>query len=631
MSDIKSFEPLWGTWQTTKLIGEGSFGKVYRAVKYVSGKPCYAAIKHISIPANESQKNEAIEYGLAGSKSDLSKYFASIAKNLMQEIALMHEVKGNKNIVSYEDHLAVPKPDGIGCDIFIRMELLTGLNEVIRNTSLPESEVIKLGIDMCSALEVCASKNIIHRDIKPANIFVGANGEYKLGDFGIARRLENTTSGMSKKGTYAYMPPEIYHGHPANFTADIYSLGLVMYRLLNDNRAPFMPPYPTPIDATDHEGALLKRITGTPIPPPAHASASLSNIILKATQFDIRKRFCTPGELKSALIQVQNGHPFPSANPLPPIPQSDISSTININSTIYAGAGQPNLPQPVPARIAPNAMPPQAPVFARPLGAAPQIPLYPPNEAPSSNSKKGAALWISIIVALAVIFISVFISCSVCSSYSQDGSDPHFENELVSSADVSVSGTDGYSTDNSQHISVSYGTSTMSMPIENTTTTTNKTTTSTTTSTTKKPTTTTTKKTTTTTKKTTTTTKRTTTTTTTTRRRTTTTTTTTRPTTTTTAKRVYHLTKPNVVLTNASSNGNSRQSVVDQDGNLYSGKITLSSKTGDTLFVRIYTSGNTGGYVISYGLPTPPRSIYVDYSLKLENGQTLYGHFEAHP
>ncbi|MBP3414527.1 MAG: leucine-rich repeat domain-containing protein [Clostridia bacterium] len=328
MSDIKSFEPLWGTWRILEPIGEGSFGKVYRAERTDFGNRYFSAIKHISIPSSENQKKEAIAYGLADGYDGLSKYFATITESLMQEINLMYEVKGNTNIVSYEDHLTIPKPDGVGCDIFIRMELLTSLNDIIISRSLPESEIIKLGIDMCSALEVCASKNIIHRDIKPANIFVGANGEYKLGDFGIARHLENATTGMSKKGTYAYMSPEIYHGQPANLTADIYSLGLVMHRLLNDNRAPFMPIYPAPISAMDHENAMLKRISGTPIPAPVHASAALSSVILKATQFDIRQRFATPGEFKRALLQVQKGEELDSTLLLPVTAPPDESTAV---------------------------------------------------------------------------------------------------------------------------------------------------------------------------------------------------------------------------------------------------------------------------------------------------------------
>ena len=77
---------------------------------------------------------------------------------------------------------------------------------------LTEKEVIKLGMDLSKALEYCRKLKIIHRDIKPENIFVSRFGDFKLGDFGIARELERTMSGFSKKGTYSYMAPEMYKG-----------------------------------------------------------------------------------------------------------------------------------------------------------------------------------------------------------------------------------------------------------------------------------------------------------------------------------------------------------------------------------------------------------------------------------
>lgn len=72
--------------------------------------------------------------------------------------------------------------------------------------------MIRLGIDICKALELCQKYNVIHRDIKPENIFVSGSGDFKLGDFGIARTIERASSGLSKKGTYNYMAPEVYRG-----------------------------------------------------------------------------------------------------------------------------------------------------------------------------------------------------------------------------------------------------------------------------------------------------------------------------------------------------------------------------------------------------------------------------------
>ena len=94
---------------------------------------------------------------------------------------------------------------------------------------------------MCNALELCEKRGIIHRDIKPDNIFINDNGDYKLGDFGVARQLEKSSTFMSRRGNQAYMAPEVYKGEWYGEKADIYSLGLVLYRLLNNSRIPFMP------------------------------------------------------------------------------------------------------------------------------------------------------------------------------------------------------------------------------------------------------------------------------------------------------------------------------------------------------------------------------------------------------
>ena len=88
-----------------------------------------------------------------------------------------------------------------------------------------------MGLDLSKALGYCRKLHIIHRDVKPENIFVSRFGDFKLGDFGIARELERTMSGFSKKGTYSYMAPEMYKGEKYDSRVDIYSLGIVLIYL----------------------------------------------------------------------------------------------------------------------------------------------------------------------------------------------------------------------------------------------------------------------------------------------------------------------------------------------------------------------------------------------------------------
>ncbi len=298
MDSIRKFEPLWGVWQCESVLGKGGFGKVYKAVRHDGEHTYYSAIKHISVP-EEDQLMEARNSGMYSSEKELSDYFNDVARNVQYEIDLMYKLKANTNIVSYEDHMVIPKENGIGCDIFIRMELLEDLNKVILN-KLTEADAVKIGTDICTALEVCARHKIIHRDIKPSNIFVNENGDYKLGDFGIARVMSSTTMGVSKKGTYSYMAPEIYKCEPANHTSDIYSLGVVLYRILNNNRLPFMPLTGS-IRAQDQEAALIKTVSGAPMPPPVNASPRLAAVILKACAYNMRDRFKSPTEFKKAL------------------------------------------------------------------------------------------------------------------------------------------------------------------------------------------------------------------------------------------------------------------------------------------------------------------------------------------
>lgn len=292
-------EAVFKDWTIDKCVGEGAFGKVYRITREDFGHTYEAALKVIEVPQAQSEVDAVRNDGM--SEQNVTEYFRSVVEDIVDEFALMSRLKGNSNIVSYEDHSVVPKKDGFGWDIYIRMELLTPLFTHIREHKMTVRDVIQLGIDICHALEVCQKYNIIHRDIKPENIFVSDIGTYKLGDFGIARQLEKTSSGLSKKGTFTYMAPEVYKGLEYNSTVDIYSLGIVLYRFLNGNRSPFMPPAPQPIRYSDKEKANIMRISGQRMPKPANADGRLAEIVLKACAYNPSERYESAASMRQAL------------------------------------------------------------------------------------------------------------------------------------------------------------------------------------------------------------------------------------------------------------------------------------------------------------------------------------------
>lgn len=300
--DIKKFEPFWDAWYIKDIIGEGSFGKVYSIERNDFGNTYMAALKHLRVPQSQSEVKSIMADGM--NKESAERYFEKFVENIVEEFVLMSKLKGNSHIVSYEDHKVVKNPNKIEWDIFIRMEKLTGLIDYISQNKISKKDVIKLGIDICKALELCQKYNIIHRDIKPENIFVSDNGDFKLGDFGIARQIEKTTAGLSKKGTYTYIAPEVYKGEPYGSTVDIYSLGIVMYRLLNNNRTPFMPEYPKIISHEDREIALVERMRGTKLPKPINADGRLAEIVLKACEFKSEKRYSSPLSMRMELQSI---------------------------------------------------------------------------------------------------------------------------------------------------------------------------------------------------------------------------------------------------------------------------------------------------------------------------------------
>ena len=177
-----------GNWTLKQLIGEGSFGRVFSAEREDFGTVYKSAIKIITIPQSQAEVKSARAEGM--DDESVRAYFRSFVEEMVREFALMSKLRGTANIVSYEDHTVESHTAGIGWDIIIRMELLTTLIDHAQKNTLTRKDVTQLGIDICKALEICQKYNVVHRDIKPENIFLSEIGDFKLGDFGIARTVE---------------------------------------------------------------------------------------------------------------------------------------------------------------------------------------------------------------------------------------------------------------------------------------------------------------------------------------------------------------------------------------------------------------------------------------------------------
>lgn len=291
----------WPGWDVISCIGKGGFGAVYEIRREVFGDEERCALKVITIPKDNSE----IEYMRCEGMDDdsITNTLHSQVGDIVNEYKLMARMRQNPNIVHCDDFRYTRHENDLGWDIFIKMELLTPLLKVLDQLK-EEKEIVRLGIELCNALAACQKHNIIHRDIKPQNIFTSPEGKYKLGDFGIARTMEHTTMATAGVGTHSFMAPEVAKGEQYDQTVDIYSLGLVLYWLLNERRGPFIPLPPKTPTYADNDRARTRRFMGEEIPLPKNGSVELMHVVLKACAFHPEDRYQTAQEMMDALNHI---------------------------------------------------------------------------------------------------------------------------------------------------------------------------------------------------------------------------------------------------------------------------------------------------------------------------------------
>ena len=275
-------------WNVVREIGSGSFGKVFEIRRDRYGIVERSAMKVIAVPQDPNEIRTYLRDGYA--PETLRKMYDGSRASVLEEYQTMIKLKDCPNIVRCEDIEIVMDPDGIGSKIYIRMELLTPMREYNKLRSFSEAEVIKLGSDICNMLVRCEAEGVVHRDIKPGNIMVSGQGDYKLGDFGIARSMDQSTI-TTRIGTMNYIAPEVYNGKKYGHAADIYSLGLVIYWLLNNRRMPFFPQNDSEINSSSAATAQQLRMMGKPIPRPVNGGTGIAGAVLKALAYDPGDRY----------------------------------------------------------------------------------------------------------------------------------------------------------------------------------------------------------------------------------------------------------------------------------------------------------------------------------------------------
>ncbi|KIG13307.1 Serine/threonine protein kinase [Enhygromyxa salina] len=258
-----------GRYDITRVIGEGGMGVVYEAY--------------------DTQVDRSVAIKVVRSECLSDRKFLTRFK---REMEVTTRLRHPSTIRVFEHGSA---EDGRP---YMVMELLTGesLAERLERGRIPEIEALQHARQIAESLSEAHENGIFHRDLKPDNIFiesVGVSTVVKVLDFGIAGGLDATklTRAGEVFGTPQYMSPEQCNGLPLDHRTDIYSLGCILYEMI-EGRPPFSAESPM--------ATMLKHVK-TKVPTPRHCCRETAKVLMMALRKDRGKRIQDCGRFAGLL------------------------------------------------------------------------------------------------------------------------------------------------------------------------------------------------------------------------------------------------------------------------------------------------------------------------------------------
>ncbi len=252
------------------LIGEGTFGRVYRGRDRRLARP-------VAIKVIKPWWAEDPEW----------------VRSFEREAQLLASIS-DPGIVQIFDVGSAPE------GLYYVTELVDGESLVsrLRGGWLDPDEAAGIAEQMARALSGAHYQRVVHRDVKPANVLISSDGRVKVTDFGVARLAEGSTDGLGGTvvGTPRYMAPEQANGAAASPATDVYGVGVVLYEMLAGH-----PPFDG-VTAVE----LLYRHTHEPPPPlPANVPAELCRVVARALAKAPTERFVDGAEMARALARAR--------------------------------------------------------------------------------------------------------------------------------------------------------------------------------------------------------------------------------------------------------------------------------------------------------------------------------------
>lgn len=311
MSELRFVSPLMDGMTVEKEF-PGQNGRSSYTLRH-NNKKRYA-LKHLSIPASDSQIRALILSGAYADEDAVHEYYGKVVSGIQEELDAGKALASSGCFAAAISYQIEPKESGVGYDVYILYPLYVPLSVLLTENAITNLRAINLGLDLCDAVAACRNAGYIFENLKPENIFLTPGGKFLLGDLGLAPLEDLKYACIPEEYIGPFSAPELSDITASpNTTIDLYSIGMVLYRVYNGNHGPFE-------DENTGEGMADKlRLTGKPLPTPIFADYELSGIILKACAFQQEERFTSPEELRQVLLQYMQRNEISDTLIVPPI------------------------------------------------------------------------------------------------------------------------------------------------------------------------------------------------------------------------------------------------------------------------------------------------------------------------
>ncbi len=298
------------------IIADGPLPKTdgscsFSAIHEESGKEL--TVVRISIPESLTNANALFLAGVIDDPQNADQYFRDEVEKYKTELSVFASLSKNEHICGYLRYQVVPKEDTAGYDIYILSKRRTSLSEYLKNNNLTFEQGISLGLDLCNAASEFRSEGYIHQHIATSTVFEDDN-HFSVGGLGICSLDTLADQRKKQKDIGLFTAPESCAlSARINDTADIYSIGMILYYVFNGNHYPFEEA------ESSYRLANQRRISGEDLPSPLYADYELDSIIRKACAFNPEDRYQSAAEFKIALEDYRSGLPEDSAFIIPPL------------------------------------------------------------------------------------------------------------------------------------------------------------------------------------------------------------------------------------------------------------------------------------------------------------------------